>query len=115
MLFRSLMGFSPVADEINLSYNPREAYEALEVAAGIPLLVGSSEDELAVFCAEAVQDITLDNLPKRLEQVMDGMKESTGIDLQALLAGVVGGRMAAGAPAPEEKEPPVGAGVPDNS
>ncbi|MCI8870798.1 MAG: flotillin family protein [Lawsonibacter sp.] len=48
-------------------------------------------------------------------QVMDGMKESTGIDLQALLAGVVGGRMAAGAPAPEEKEPPVGAGVPDNS
>ncbi len=68
-----LMGFSPVADEINLSYNPREAYEALEVAAGIPLLVGSSEDELAVFCAEAVQDITLDNLPKRLEQGMDGM------------------------------------------
>lgn len=32
-------------------------------------------------------------------QVMDGMKESTGIDLQALLAGIVGGRLAA-APAP---------------
>ena len=28
-------------------------------------------------------------------QVMDGMKESTGIDLQALLAGMVGGRLAA--------------------
>ena len=28
-------------------------------------------------------------------QVMDGVKESTGIDLQALLAGVVGGRIAA--------------------
>lgn len=26
-------------------------------------------------------------------QVMDGMKESTGIDLQALLAGMVGGRL----------------------
>ena len=49
-------------------------------------------------------------------QIMDGMKESTGIDLQALLAGVVGGRMAAGSSsaAPEEKEPPVGAGVPEN-
>ena len=28
-------------------------------------------------------------------QVMDGVKESTGLDLSALLAGVVGGRMAA--------------------
>ena len=28
-------------------------------------------------------------------QIMDGMKESTGIDLQALLAGVVGGKAAA--------------------
>ena len=28
-------------------------------------------------------------------QVMDGVKESTGIDLQALLAGIVGGRTAA--------------------
>ena len=31
-------------------------------------------------------------------QVMDGMKESTGLDLSALLAGVVGGRMAASQP-----------------
>ena len=30
-------------------------------------------------------------------QIMDGMKESTGIDLQALLAGVVGGKAAAAA------------------
>lgn len=39
-------------------------------------------------------------------QVMDGVKESTGIDLQALLAGVVGGRAAAAAcaeAAPGEK------------
>ena len=33
-------------------------------------------------------------------QVMDGMKESTGIDLQALLAGMVGGRLAAAPSAP---------------
>ncbi len=31
-------------------------------------------------------------------QVMDGMKESTGLDLTALLSGVVGGRMAASQP-----------------
>ena len=28
-------------------------------------------------------------------QIMEGMKESTGLDLSALLAGVVGGRIAA--------------------
>lgn len=46
-------------------------------------------------------------------QIMDGMKESTGIDLQALLAGVVGGKAAAAsinagqddAGAPNEPEP----------
>ncbi len=70
-----LMGFSPVADEINLSYNPRETHEALPLAEGIPLLVGSSEDELAVFCAEAVQDITWDNIQKRLQEGMDGMMQ----------------------------------------
>ena len=31
-------------------------------------------------------------------QVMDGVKESTGLDLTALLAGVVGGKMAASQP-----------------
>lgn len=33
-------------------------------------------------------------------QVMDGMKESTGLDLSALMAGLVGGRMAGAQPAP---------------
>ena len=56
-------------------------------------------------------------------QIMDGVKESTGIDLQALLAGVVGGKAAASAaapaPAPQSEEasepkpesPLAGAGV----
>jgi len=39
-------------------------------------------------------------------QVMDGMKESTGLDLTALLAGVVGGRMAASQPVTVEVRPP---------
>jgi len=38
-------------------------------------------------------------------QIMDGMKESTGIDLQALLAGVIGGRAAAAAVPQEEDQP----------
>jgi flotillin len=29
-------------------------------------------------------------------QIVDGMKESTGIDLQALIAGIAGGKLAAG-------------------
>lgn len=41
-------------------------------------------------------------------QIMDGMKESTGLDLQALLAGAVGGRAAAAAaqPSPAPKSEP---------
>jgi len=38
-------------------------------------------------------------------QIMDGMKESTGIDLQALLAGVAGGRIAANAADAAPQEP----------
>ena len=34
-------------------------------------------------------------------QIMEGMKESTGIDLGALLAGIVGGKLGAAAPTPE--------------
>ncbi len=37
-------------------------------------------------------------------QVMDGVKESTGIDIQALLAGAIGGRIAAAPAVPEAKE-----------
>ena len=43
-------------------------------------------------------------------QVMDGVKESTGLDLTALLAGVVGGRMAAREPVTVEVKP---AGAPE--
>lgn len=39
-------------------------------------------------------------------QVMDGVRESTGLDLTALLAGVVGGRMAAGQPVTVEVKAP---------
>ena len=35
-------------------------------------------------------------------QIMEGMKESTGIDLSSLLAGFVGGKAAANSEAPKE-------------
>lgn len=35
-------------------------------------------------------------------QIMEGMKESTGIDIGSLLAGIVGGKIAAGSAKPEE-------------
>ena len=38
-------------------------------------------------------------------QIMEGMKESTGVDLGALLAGLVGGKLASGTPAPEAEKP----------
>ena len=44
-------------------------------------------------------------------QVMDGVKESTGLDLTALLAGVIGGRAAAAQPTvvePKAETPPAG-------
>lgn len=39
-------------------------------------------------------------------QIMEGMKESTGIDLGALLAGIVGGRIGATPPAPTGEDQP---------
>ena len=38
-------------------------------------------------------------------QIMEGMKESTGIDIGSLLAGIVGGKIAAGSAKPEETKP----------
>jgi len=37
------------------------------------------------------------------DQIMEGVKESTGIDISSLLAGFVGGKAASAAPAPAEK------------
>lgn len=68
-----LMGFGPVADDINLAYNPQEQFVASELSADVPLLVGSSEDELAVFAYEAAADVTWDNIQARLEQGVGGM------------------------------------------
>jgi len=57
--------FSPVADDINLAYNPDRGM-APETARDIPVMVGSSEDEMAVFMPPAAFDVTWENLPEKL-------------------------------------------------
>jgi para-nitrobenzyl esterase len=44
-----LLNFGPVADCINLKYETSSVFTVPEISASIPLLVGSSEDELAAF------------------------------------------------------------------
>ena len=68
-----LMGFSPVADDINLPYNPKGEYIAPEISKDIPLLVGSSEDELAVFCYEQAKNVTWESLSEVLQAGGGGM------------------------------------------
>lgn len=59
-------GFGPVADGINLTYNQDKKYIAPEISKDISLLVGSSEDELAIFSPSEAFDITWDTLRKSL-------------------------------------------------
>jgi para-nitrobenzyl esterase len=58
-----LSGFEPVADEINLEYNAHGKYIASEISKDIPLLIGASEDEAAVFSPPEAFQITWDSLP----------------------------------------------------
>lgn len=56
------MKFSPVADGINLDYKPLNEFIAPEVSADIPLMVGSSEDEMAVFTPPSVFEMVWNDL-----------------------------------------------------
>ncbi|GGD88808.1 carboxylesterase/lipase family protein [Paenibacillus nasutitermitis] len=69
------MDFGPVADGINLNYNPTDEFFASEVSAFIPLLVGSSEDEMAVFTPSSTFDITWASLRDALAGANEGLLE----------------------------------------
>ena len=56
------MNFGPIADGINLMYNPGTEFVAPEASASIPLMVGASEDEMAVFVPPSTFEITWDTL-----------------------------------------------------
>lgn len=61
------LDFGPVADDINLMYAASDDFAAPEISRNIPLLVGSSEDETAVFTPmDVLENITFDNLREML-------------------------------------------------
>ena len=65
------MGFGPVADGINLAYQPEDRFVAPDTARDIPLLVGSSEDEMAAF-------VPLETLPDTWEAVRAALLQPQG-------------------------------------
>ena len=57
----------PVADGVNLAANPERSFDAAALSRDIPLMVGSSEDELGVFTPqELLRGITWENLAEIL-------------------------------------------------
>lgn len=57
--------FSPVADDISLPYNPHKNM-APDTARDVPVMVGASEDEMAVFMPPKEFEVTWDTLPEKL-------------------------------------------------
>ncbi len=70
------IAFSPVADNINLRYDGSKDILAYEVSKNIPLLVGSSADEMGVFLPIASMGITEDNLPDKVRQQLNISEEN---------------------------------------
>lgn len=60
------MNFSPVPDGIHLDYQPSDELKVFPVAKDIPLLVGSSADEMGVFMAVDQLGVTAENLTERV-------------------------------------------------
>ena len=65
------LGFGPVADGI-VVMQADKPFAVPDCARNIPLLVGSSEDEMAAFSAEAAQSVTEDNLREKLLEIAPG-------------------------------------------
>ena len=59
---------SPVADDINLKYNPGHKILAYDISRDIPLMVGASADEMAIFTPVAQMDITQENLTEKVAE-----------------------------------------------
>ena len=75
----------------------------------LPQVVGNAAAPLAqtdkiVMYGDGNSTKLIKDVMSSASQVIDGVKESTGIDLQALLAGVIGGRAAAAKTAEEPAE-----------
>ncbi len=60
----SFMGFSPIGDDIHIPYNPEGIYK--EINPGLPMLVGSSEEEIAAFAEPSTEAYTWETLREEL-------------------------------------------------
>ena len=67
----NLMQLAPVADTVNLAYHAAPCYYAPVQSAQVPLLVGASEDELAVFVAPVIENGSLEDTLVRCIRGMD--------------------------------------------
>lgn len=65
------MELAPVADTVNLTYHAAPSYYAPVQSAQIPLLVGASEDELAVFVSPVIGAAGLEEALVRCAHDMD--------------------------------------------
>lgn len=60
----SFMGFGPIGDDIHIPYNPEGIYR--EITPGLPMLVGSSEEETAAFAEPTDESYTWETLREEL-------------------------------------------------
>ena len=63
---KNLDAYFPVGDDVNLKYQKSDNYIASEISKDIPLLVGSSEDELGSFMPFGRLGVTWENLRDKL-------------------------------------------------
>lgn len=69
---RGALGLRPVGDQINLPFNESGTFQAPEISKHLPLLIGASEDELAVTMGMMNGEMTWDELrDKLLEPIVD--------------------------------------------
>lgn len=58
--------FLPVADDVNLKYQLNDGYAVPGFSRDVPVMIGASEDELAVFVQRDEMDVNWENIRKRL-------------------------------------------------
>lgn len=77
---------SPVADDINLKYTDSREIVAYDISRDIPLMVGSSADEMGVFTPVAKMGITEENLTDKVADAMHVSPEKAAALVEAFKA-----------------------------
>ena len=75
----SLAGSGPVGDDIVLSYNPDGNLELPSFSRNVPIMVGSSADEMGVFTpVDRIAGITEETLPAEVQNALNCSPEKAG-------------------------------------